>query len=379
MEPTCGCRPWPHLGLALACPRRGRAAIPLVEMPAPAPSDFHRVTWPEPHPARTRHLLSKHPEARALCGHTPSSALWVVAVVGLQLGLAWLLRASPWWLILLAAWGVGAFADHALWVLIHECAHNLVFRSPAANALTSMVANLPIVFPGAIAFRKYHLLHHAYQGEEELDADLASPLEARLVGNGALRKALWLLLFFAAQTLRVPRLKRIRLFDRWYVANVAVQLLFVTGLVLVAGWGAFAYLLAGSVFAIGLHPVGARWIQEHYLTFPGEQETFSYYGPLNALAFNVGFHNEHHDLMRVPWSRLPALRRMAPELYEPLLHHRSWTRLLLRFIFNPGVSLYSRAVRPSSPARAATAASCRGAEGVPVAGSAPATVEQRAS
>src|SRR2546427_4502570 len=51
-----------------------------------------------------------------------------------------------------------AFADHALWVLIHECAHNLVFARPAANGLLSIFANLPIVLPGAIAFRKYHLL-----------------------------------------------------------------------------------------------------------------------------------------------------------------------------------------------------------------------------
>ena len=311
----------------------------------PAPVDFRRVTWPEPHPARTRALLAAHPEARSLCGHAPSSVLWVVALVAAQLGLAWALRDSPWWLVLAAAWGVGAFADHALWVLIHECAHNLVFRSPAANAIASMVANLPIVFPGAIAFRKYHLLHHAYQGEEALDADLSSPLEARLVGNSAWRKALWLLFFFAAQALRVPRLRRIRLFDRWYVANVAVQVLFAAAVVVVAGWGALAYLLLASMFAIGLHPVGARWIQEHYLTGQGDQETFSYYGPLNRVSFNVGFHNEHHDLMRVPWSRLPALRRLAPELYEPLQHHRSWTLLLLRFIFDRRLSLYSRAVR----------------------------------
>ena len=311
---------------------------------------WRRVDYPEPHRERTRTLLAAHPEARELCGHAPSSAAWVVAVVALQLGLAFLLRGSPWWLVLLVAYAVGAFADHALWVLIHEAAHNLVFRSAAGNAWMAIVANLPILFPSGIAFRKYHLLHHAYQGVDELDADLASPLEARLVGNSSWRKALWLLLYFAAQLLRVPRLTRIRLVDGWYLLNVAVELAFVAAVAVLGGGRALAYLLLSSIFAIGLHPVGGRWLQEHYLTFPGGQETFSYYGPLNVVAFNVGFHNEHHDLMRVPWSRLPALRRMAPELYEPLHHHRSWSRLVLRFILDPSLSLYSRMTRGEAPA-----------------------------
>jgi len=307
--------------------------------------DYRRVTWPEPHRARTKALLSAHPEAKELCGHTPSSALYIVALVVLQVGVAWLLRGRPVWLVLLVAYTVGAVANHALWVLVHECAHNLVFRSAAGNAWISIFANLPIVFPSAIAFRKYHLLHHAYQGEEDLDADLASPAEARLVGSSALGKALWLLFFFAAQALRVGRLKRVRLIDGWYVVNAVLEVAFLVALFVLAGGSALLYLFLSSVFSIGLHPLGARWIQEHYLTYPGDQETFSYYGPMNRFAFNVGFHNEHHDLMRVPWSRLPALRRLAPELYDPLKSHASWTRLLLRFIFDPSLSLHSRAVR----------------------------------
>ncbi|HUK65726.1 MAG TPA: fatty acid desaturase [Anaeromyxobacteraceae bacterium] len=314
-------------------------------MNTPTPPDYRRVSWPEPHRARTKRLLGAHPEAKALCGHAPSSALYVIGLVALQIGIALLLRGRPLWLVFLVAYTIGAVANHALWVLIHECAHNLVFRGASANAGIAILANLPIVFPSAIAFRKYHLLHHAYQGQEDLDADLASPAEARLVGSSAWRKALWLLFFFAAQALRVGRLKRVRLVDGWYLTNAAVEVSFLVGLGLVGGPKALAYLFLASVFSIGLHPLGARWIQEHYLTFPGDQETFSYYGPMNRFAFNVGFHNEHHDLMRVPWSRLPDLRRMAPELYETLESHSSWTKLLLRFIFDPSLSLHSRAVR----------------------------------
>jgi sphingolipid delta-4 desaturase len=103
-------------------------------------------------------------------------------------------------------------------------------------------------------------------------------------------------------------------------------------------------MFLASIFAIGLHPLGARWIQEHFLV-KAPQETYSYYGPLNWVAFNVGYHNEHHDVMRVPWTRLPQVRKLAPEFYDTLHYHTSWTALWLKFLFDPSLSLYSRMTR----------------------------------
>ena len=75
------------------------------------------------------------------------------------------------------------------------------------------------------------------------------------------------------------------------------------------------------------------------------QETYSYYGPFNIIAFNVGYHNEHHDLPSVPWNHLRAIRSGAPEMYNSLVHHTSWTRLLLKFVFDPRLCLFSRVAR----------------------------------
>ncbi len=66
-----------------------------------------------------------------------------------------------------------------MWVLIHECTHNLVFRSPTANKIAAIVANGPLVLPAALSFRKYHVLHHRHLGELDSDADLPGPTQAR--------------------------------------------------------------------------------------------------------------------------------------------------------------------------------------------------------
>jgi sphingolipid delta-4 desaturase len=179
----------------------------------------------------------------------------------------------------------------------------------------------------------------------ELDGDLPFRWEARLIGHSAFGKALWLLLFPIFQALRPWRVKEVPLWDRWTVINVLVQVAFTAAVWGLLGPKALLYLGLSLFFSIGLHPLGARWIQRHYLTEDGEQETFSYYGPLNRLAFNVGYHNEHHDFPSVPWNRLPDVHAAAPEVYDTLSAHRSWVRLLFRFLFDRDISLFSRIVR----------------------------------
>ncbi len=307
--------------------------------------EFAFSSAPEPHRFRTKELLRRHPEIRALIGPNPVTFWWTAGIVALQIVVVGLVAHQPWWVVVVVAYTVGAFADHALFVMIHECAHRLVFKRTVPNILTALLANLPQFFPGATSFSKYHLKHHAFQGVYELDGDLPFQWEARIVGRSPFRKALWLLLFPIFQAIRPWRLKEVPLWDRWTVTNVAVQLTFDALVWVVLGPKALVYFALSLFFSIGLHPLGARWIQRHYLTAAGEQETFSYYGPLNRLAFNVGYHNEHHDFPSVPWNRLPRIRALAPEVYASLAAHTSWARLLWRFLFDRDLTLFARVVR----------------------------------
>jgi sphingolipid delta-4 desaturase len=309
--------------------------------------DYVHVTFAEPHAARARRMLAAHPELRALAGPFPASAAWTLGLVFAQTGLALLVGSRPWFLWLPCAYVVGATIDHALWALIHDCSHNLVFRSRTANRVVAILANLPLVVPGAISFAKYHLLHHRNMGDLELDAGIPGPTESKVVGRSRVAKIAWVSATIVIQgVVRPKRLTRVRLLDTWTVVNIVVQIGFMALFIVWAGGGPFKYLVASTVFAIGLHPLGARWIQEHFALAPG-QETYSYYGPLNRVSFNVGYHNEHHDLVTIPWCRLPQVRRIAPEFYEGLHSYTSWTALLARFVRDPEITLYDCIVRPT--------------------------------
>lgn len=144
-----------------------------------------------------------------------------------------------------------------------------------------------------------------------------------------------------------------------HLFNVVAQLAFDVVLVKLAGWNALAYLVMSSFLAGSLHPCAGHFIAEHYVFSQHKPvakgrasdpavpvpETYSYYGPLNLLTYNVGYHNEHHDFPAVPWTRLPAVRRIASEFYEELPSHESWVRVIWQFILDGETGLWCRVKR----------------------------------
>jgi sphingolipid delta-4 desaturase len=308
--------------------------------------DFMFIDTAVPHHERIKAIIKDHPEIRELIGRNPMSVLFIVVLVILQVSLAYMLRDQSIWLLLPVAYFIGAFVNHGLFVLIHDATHDLIFRRRIWNTMCLLLADIANVVPSSVTFRRYHIKHHSFQGIYDLDADLPNRWEARIFGRNAVGKAFWLLLFPVFQSLRPPRLRDIRFTSVWTWANIVITFGFSALVWIFFGPQALLYLAVSLFFSVGLHPLGARWIQEHYIiSYP--QETYSYYGSLNKLAFNVGHHNEHHDFPTVPWNRLPAIRKSAPEYYDNLVYHKSWTKLLFKFIFDPELSLFSRIERPN--------------------------------
>ena len=181
--------------------------------------DFQYSDQPEPHKERTKQILKAHPEVRNLIGRNPASAVITIFVVALQFVIAYLLADQAWWLTIIVAFFIGAFADHNLFVLIHEASHNLIFKNRTLNTIFGIIADLPKVVPSYVSFKSYHLKHHSFQGDYYLDADLASKWEASLIGNTFFGKMMWELFFPFFQAFRTMRLKEIEFMNWWVIIN----------------------------------------------------------------------------------------------------------------------------------------------------------------
>ncbi|KAK7460881.1 sphingolipid delta-4 desaturase [Stygiomarasmius scandens] len=320
--------------------------------PAPPqdPRDFLWLMTEEPHRSRRMAIMKAHPEVTKLMGHEPLTKFIVLFVVSLQVATAIALRhthpLSP--LFLACAYVIGGTANHNLFLAIHEITHNLAFRSIWANKSLAIFANLPIGIPYCAAFKGYHIEHHRYLGEDGVDTDLPTRLELLCLNNvlGKVFFATFQILFYALR----PGFVRSQKLTTWHFANLVTQLIFDSLLIHTFGVRPFIYLLASSFFAGSLHPCAGHFIAEHYLWDGMDQETFSYYGPLNILAYNVGYHNEHHDFPSVPWTRLPALRALAPEFYDTIPSHPSWPMVIINFIRDKEVGIFARAKRLSKKA-----------------------------
>ena len=144
---------------------------------------------------------------------------------------------------------------------------------------------------------------------------------------------------------------------RIHLFNIIAQLSFDYLLLRYVGGRALVYLIMSSFFAGSLHPCAGHFIAEHYVFNPQPKsateasdpvpvpETFSYYGTLNMLTYNVGLHNEHHDFPAIPWTRLPVLHTIAKDYYADLPHHKSWTWVIWQFIWDEEVGLWCRVKR----------------------------------
>ena len=256
-------------------------------------------------------LLSpaKYPQLKKLMRPDPMFKVYVAMMVLLQFLVCYAIKDQSWTVVLILAYTFGGVINHSLTLAVHEIAHNLAFghSQPMMNRLFGFFANLPIGIPMSISFKKYHLDHHRYQGDDEKDVDIPSRFET-LFFNSTLLKFVWVLMNPWFYSLR-PFFINPKPMNTLEIANMAIQFPFDYLLYHFLGFKALAYLIIGSFMGTSLHPMAGHFISEHYMFVKG-YETYSYYGPLNWLTWNVGYHTEHHDFPSIPGSNLPKVKAL---------------------------------------------------------------------
>ncbi len=305
-------------------------------------------------------ILAAHPEVAKLFVTDPLTAFITLGVVIGQTAIAGYLGhlgLGYWWLTLIVAYFVGAFANHAMFVVIHDAVHNTIFKTPDGNKWVAILADLPNAFPTAMGFRCYHQKHHSHLGDYEYDADLPGHLEAKLAGNRWYGKAFWLFGFAFWQLSRLGRLKgTVPIWGKWTYINTVAVIAYDVAVLYFFGWNALFYLFASSGFRWS--PPARRALDQEHFTFDPHRKPTIITGRSTSWRSTSATTTSTTTFPKFPWRLLPELKRMAPEFYDNLKAHKSLTKLFLTFIFDPRYTLYSRVdrsiLRRANEASAAT-------------------------
>jgi len=297
----------------------------------------------EPHVARRIQVTSSHPEVKKLFGVDSSIKYKIVLAFLLQLSSIHILRESSRLEWIFCCYTLSGVLNCMLGLASHELSHNLATKNGWNNCVWAIFATLPLGIPVAMSFRRYHLEHHRYQGEDIIDVDLPTEMEGFVCHESRIRKAIWVFLQAFIYALR-PLLVNPKRMGTWEAVDWMFTIIFDCLIYFTYGTKGVLYCLLGTVFGMGLHPCAGHLISEHIVMHEG-QETYSYYGPLNWITLNVGYHVEHHDFPFIPGTRLHNLKRIAPEMYSSIPCYHSWVKVIYDFVMDPQISPFSRTKR----------------------------------
>ncbi len=311
------------------------------------------------HRERAKAMIKAHPEIKNLFGNDPTTALWCLAAAGSQIALALAASFGPWWLTLLLAYAIGSSINIMLFQLGHECVHGLVFKRPFWESrvvhdhdAADVSVGTSHVVAGASGASHRHGAKKDFITRRRTfflatrpTSPLFLPYSLLMLITQVVRSTVGLVMYLFGSLLRgrlKPGLAHWLCFltSIWFPATnekdsplgpwgirssiwrcVESCLPWVAGSRLSICWPARRFL-RGLCTRIAS---GGCW-GFRISTGRGVSATASHYGWfVNLVSFNAGLHVEHHDLMTIPWRRLPQLRRIASEFYDDLATIPSYT------------------------------------------------------
>ena len=85
---------------------------------------------------------------------------------------------SNWFVITFCAYFIGGFLNHSMTLACHELSHDLWFPKRWMNIWYGYFMNCCLGVAFFRTFKRYHLEHHSFQGDHEMDVDIATVTES---------------------------------------------------------------------------------------------------------------------------------------------------------------------------------------------------------
>jgi len=148
-----------------------------------------------------------------------------------------------------------------------------------------------------------------YLADEILDTEYPSEFEATYFPKNALGKYIWMLCHPMIHSVRGPALVVQRFqweYDSELILNVVLIILADIVLLCSPLNSLINFTLGTSLFAAQTFMFGF-WGNMSHTQFLPHRETHNYYGWMNRVFFNFGYHYQHHDFPSVPAKNLPEV------------------------------------------------------------------------
>jgi sphingolipid 4-desaturase/C4-monooxygenase len=300
------------------------------------------------HRDESRRVLEAHPEIRDLFGPKWVTALAIPVLLALHWSMAWLVSGGGILTVFVAAFFFGQLVLHAAGALLHETAHQLVFRRGKAKLIFDLGLELILAsFGKQLRYQHEHISsHHPHQGQYEWDyehEDICGYMARRELRahHPHYQRALTIATmalhilpfgFLIADQIIPPvygRLTGRKVKDerrdigaskptRAEVAMFVAVSLF-SNAVLFFGFGFWAWLYHNWALSLFLSKWGISNLGQSLSEHPDGDDlrpTRSTYGWINWFLFNTGYHHEHHTFPNVAWMHLPRIKATAPHVFD---------------------------------------------------------------
>jgi len=242
----------------------------------------------------------------------------------------------------------GAPISHGLYLMCLEFASNLCFGYEILDRFSGIFCNFGTGFPYSEFLRFFESEHRAFHNStSHIDPHKPTPSEITLV-RGVGLKILYLFIYpFLLARRLVFRNHSFRYnthMSNFLIWNIVLQILVNFFVWYWLGIPALLYIWASSYFASApIHPIATHILLQHIRINKKLKlaHVYSYYGPMNVLVFNSGFHREKHLHPKVPWFRLPLIRQLYfhQEGAKTNISYQSILQSLHDFIFDQNATL----------------------------------------